>query len=337
MKIFFSHKSHEKPLVREIVGHLPNHVQTWIDEDDLLLGDDVQVALQSAIDSESDFVVLLVGKDTFASAWVQKEVAWAVGKEETLRRTILLPIVLDREAWNEAAPPELKRRKYLECSSHTREAVKALSDQLSAQLFALLSRLQGDPVQRKSLRLALAAVHTVPLRWIRKDDPDIPSNMIMEMQFAVDPEVPKNHPWMGVPTLRLTMTNMGADVQVKDAVVEFRCAGDAIRSTLPNVLPNMDALSAASLFVTFLDKGDGARTPFTLKNRHEESVSYRYPMIARPLIGRGIERVYVEDSMGGRDYVDKEQVELANRYLQAFFKVDGIENVFTNFHRATHV
>lgn len=338
MKIFFSHRSHEKPLVRELVNCLPRHVQTWVDEDDLLLGDDIPVALQGAIDAEVDFVVLLVGAETLGSSWVQQEIAWAIEKEHALQRTILLPIVLDRHAWDTLAPDGLKRRKYLACNGYDRAAVRSLADQLSAQLFAILSRLQidrGGPAQRKSLSLALAAVHTVPLRWIRKDDPKIPANMIMEMQFAEDEAIPKNHPWMGVPTLRLTMMNPGADVQIKDAVVDLIAPSSPLPAMLPNGRPNIEAVEAASLFVTFLDKGERPRTPFTLKAGHEESVSYRYPIIARPLISRGIENVYVEDSTGRRDYVNKEHVARANKYLRAFFSADGIDELFANFFAAT--
>jgi hypothetical protein len=151
MQLFFSHKSQEKPLVREIASLLPRHIQSWIDEDKLLLGDDIEGSLQSAIDAEVDFVVLLVGGQTFASPWVQKELAWAFGKEASLGRTILLPIVLDRAAWDESAPTPLKQRKFLECHGYTREDVKAVADQLSDALFALLSRLYRDSVKPRHI------------------------------------------------------------------------------------------------------------------------------------------------------------------------------------------
>ena len=49
MRIFFSHSSGQKPLVREIRKILPDHINTWIDEDKLLIGDSIEQSLENAI------------------------------------------------------------------------------------------------------------------------------------------------------------------------------------------------------------------------------------------------------------------------------------------------
>jgi hypothetical protein len=38
MRIFLSHSSRQKPLVREMKRYLPDHINAWIDEKDLLVG-----------------------------------------------------------------------------------------------------------------------------------------------------------------------------------------------------------------------------------------------------------------------------------------------------------
>jgi len=47
MKIFFSHSSRDKPLVREIQKSLPEHIKSWIDEKELLIGDDLKDSIKN--------------------------------------------------------------------------------------------------------------------------------------------------------------------------------------------------------------------------------------------------------------------------------------------------
>ena len=50
MKVFLSHSSRDKALVREIRSHLPEHVTTWLDEEELLVGQDLKISIKSAIE-----------------------------------------------------------------------------------------------------------------------------------------------------------------------------------------------------------------------------------------------------------------------------------------------
>jgi len=78
MKIFFSHSSRDKPLVREIRSYLPPHIRAWIDEDDLLVGEDLEQSIKSAITSTADFLVIFIGADSIRSHWVKRELDWAL-------------------------------------------------------------------------------------------------------------------------------------------------------------------------------------------------------------------------------------------------------------------
>ncbi len=140
MKIFLSHSSRYKPLVRELRNHLPQHVTAWIDEKDLLVGENVDRALEDVIKTDTDFVILFLDSYSVRSSWVGKELEWALEKESKLGRTFVLPIVLEEEGWEELDLPVFKRRKFLKCLDFTEEAIKSLADSLVAQLFAWLSR-----------------------------------------------------------------------------------------------------------------------------------------------------------------------------------------------------
>jgi len=95
MRIFFSHSSSDKPLLRELTGYLPRWIATWIDENELLLGAGLEDALHNAIDFESDYVVLFLRRSTIDSEWVRKEVDWALTKEATINRQVLLTVALE--------------------------------------------------------------------------------------------------------------------------------------------------------------------------------------------------------------------------------------------------
>jgi prolyl-tRNA editing enzyme YbaK/EbsC (Cys-tRNA(Pro) deacylase) len=95
MRVFFSHSESDASLVREIAGHFPPWLKTWIDEDRLLLGAELAGALDDAIYTGVDYVVLLFRGDAATSAELERKARWALEEEERLGRTFVLPVVLD--------------------------------------------------------------------------------------------------------------------------------------------------------------------------------------------------------------------------------------------------
>ncbi len=94
MKIFVSHTSKDKALVRSVCQRLPAWLSVWIDEDRLIAGDDLRSSLEHVIDAEADLVVLFVGDSTVDSPWVRREVDWALRREDELDSTFLVPVLL---------------------------------------------------------------------------------------------------------------------------------------------------------------------------------------------------------------------------------------------------
>lgn len=140
MRIFLSHSSRHRPLVREVKINLPQHIRAWIDEKDLLVGDNVDQGIKAAIETESDFVIIFIDSQAVKSQWVKRELEWALDHEQRIGRTFVLPIVLESEAWQVVQPAKFRNRKYLECNDFSEEGIKALSNGLISQLFSWLSR-----------------------------------------------------------------------------------------------------------------------------------------------------------------------------------------------------
>lgn len=139
MKVFLSHSSRDKALVREVRSYLPRHIQTWLDEDDLLVGQDLQISIKEAITDNAEYVVIFLGREAIRSTWVKQELEWALEREHQLGRIFVLPVLLD-DCWSEVDPPAFQKRKYLKCLDQSERGVRSLAEALSSAIFAYLSR-----------------------------------------------------------------------------------------------------------------------------------------------------------------------------------------------------
>jgi DeoR/GlpR family transcriptional regulator of sugar metabolism len=140
MQVFLSHSSRQKPLVREVKRNLPEYLNLWIDEQKLLFGDNIPVSLEATIKSDTDYVLVFIDQYAMASTWVANELKWALEAERIHNRTILLPIVIDEDAFQRLANVELRNRKYLSLEDYSEASIRALSDAITSELFALVAR-----------------------------------------------------------------------------------------------------------------------------------------------------------------------------------------------------
>jgi len=140
MKIFLSHSSRNKPLVREIKSHFPEHIKLWIDEKDLLIGDNIEHSIKDAIETNSDYIIFFIDGSTITSSWVLKELSWALSHEAEIGRTFILPVLLERDAISSEALKILSQRKYLSCLDFSENSIRNLASSIISELFAWLSR-----------------------------------------------------------------------------------------------------------------------------------------------------------------------------------------------------
>jgi DNA-binding MarR family transcriptional regulator len=155
MKIFLSHCSRDKALVREFRDQLPRFLDTWLDEDRLAWGESIPADLKATIQSATDFLIIFLDKEALSSAWVKQELAWAMEREKELKRTFVLPILLEAIA-PENLPSGFSERLYLRLADFGRASVEALANGATVHLFRLVAEsfasVQLAMPQRESLR-----------------------------------------------------------------------------------------------------------------------------------------------------------------------------------------
>lgn len=140
MRIFLSHSSRDKPLLREVMQYIPRHVRTWLDDNDLRIGEDLHVSIRKAINIETDFVIIFISPESVRSKWVRLELEWALKREREIGRVFILPVVIDEQSWREL-PESIQNKRYLSCTDFSEHGVKKFADRLCDELFAWTTRL----------------------------------------------------------------------------------------------------------------------------------------------------------------------------------------------------
>jgi hypothetical protein len=171
MRVFLSHASVDKGFVQAVQAALPPHVKAWLDADDLYAGQTLGDEIRRAILDETDYVLLFVSATSLASAWVGRELVWALQREVDLGRPFVVPLLLPGVSVVGAAPPfdVLRQRLYIKAPADP----AAASAELARHLFALasewietagdssrqafISRLKRDLTRFKDLAFVLIA------------------------------------------------------------------------------------------------------------------------------------------------------------------------------------
>ncbi len=118
MKVFISHSSTDKKFVRTLKGDLnENNIETWLDEDELRLGDTLIERLDAALEDSSHFLIIL-SKSSVNSDWVKYELNKALNKNLTLNRRIIA--VKYKEC---QVPKELENLVYEDLTNSVRKIV----------------------------------------------------------------------------------------------------------------------------------------------------------------------------------------------------------------------
>jgi len=136
VKIFLSHASESKPLVRRLTEPLPPHVSMWLDRDMMGPGQRFGSRIQAAIDRECDFVLVFIDEHALASDWVRRETALALERQVALQRTYVLPVLLQPVG---ARMKELgidpEEMLYLDATDASESGIAAAARTLGEELF----------------------------------------------------------------------------------------------------------------------------------------------------------------------------------------------------------
>jgi hypothetical protein len=142
MKIFLSHASESKPLVRRLTEPLPPHVSMWLDRDMMGPGHRFGPRIEAAIRRDCDFVLVFIDEYALVSDWVKRETALALQRQTDLQRTFLLPVLLQNlgpRMQELGIDPEVLL--YLDATDHSDAGVAAASRTLAEELFKHCSTL----------------------------------------------------------------------------------------------------------------------------------------------------------------------------------------------------
>ena len=142
MKIFLSHASESKPLVRRLTEPLPAHVSVWLDRDAMAPGQRFAPRIEAAIRNDCDFVLVFIDEFALASDWVKRETALALQRQADLQRAFVLPVMLqDVGVRMKVLGIDPEQMLYLEATDHSDEGIAAAARTLADELFKHCSML----------------------------------------------------------------------------------------------------------------------------------------------------------------------------------------------------
>lgn len=94
MKVFLSHSSKDKPIVRLFAHDLKNAgCIPWLDEVELKIGDSLIKKISDAI-TDATYVIAFLSEYSVESSWVQHELETAMTESIYENRIIILPVLL---------------------------------------------------------------------------------------------------------------------------------------------------------------------------------------------------------------------------------------------------
>lgn len=189
MRVFISHAWEDKPTALELVK-LPPFIDAWVDIHELAGGQELDPTIQLAIEESHVFITLL-SQHSIEKAWVEKELEWALQREQEKDRVFVLPVLIDPETRLDKCPglfSRLATRLNINASD-TSEAGLAISrDAIAQALFQwacdwlesvepkgnsgrqFVERLELDLKEYQKRLFAVKAVLSWPLNTIMKPD-----------------------------------------------------------------------------------------------------------------------------------------------------------------------
>lgn len=121
-KIFLSHTSFDKPIVRKFKKLLEEQsFDVWLDEDSILIGDSILKSIERGL-LMTDYVLLFISRKALESSWVEKEITAALTLEIEKKDNLILPIVIDELE----LPLFLKDKKYIKFSNNYKSCINEI-------------------------------------------------------------------------------------------------------------------------------------------------------------------------------------------------------------------
>lgn len=96
MKIFISHSHSEKQFARKLSDRIRDmNFQIWIDEEEIHIGESLIYKITEGLNTV-DLVIVILSTNSINSSWVQEELDFALNKQITESKIIVLPILVEK-------------------------------------------------------------------------------------------------------------------------------------------------------------------------------------------------------------------------------------------------
>lgn len=221
MKIFLSHASESKALVRRLTEPLPPHVVVWLDRDMMATGHRFGPRIDAAIRQQCDFVLVFIDEHALASEWVRHETELALQRQVALQRTYLLPVLLqDVGARMKVLGIDPAQMLYLDATDTSEAGIAASARRLNDELFmhcSLLIESLRDADRRRLLD-------------------DLAADITEFKQVAFMWQASMGH------SLAVLSTNQAAFDHVRDSLAAYNRVADRV---IPRLTQHRDRITAA--------------------------------------------------------------------------------------------
>lgn len=193
-KVFISHATVDKPLVNEILMYMKEDVRKfikfWIDEQDMIIGENLKVVIERTVMKESNYLVLFLSHASLDSTWVREEVSHAIRAEKSTGRNVILPVLLD-DVWEEMArrwetpvAEYLSAKLYLRCVDHEKDDLELAAQKLARAIETWIKRSSTQVVEAST-----PPVEVQPLVQLPKA-PVLPAEIQPSIQLPEAPALP---------------------------------------------------------------------------------------------------------------------------------------------------
>ena len=322
MKIFLSHASRDKPLVREIKKYLPESLTIWLDEKDLPLGANINDTLKDVIQEKTNLVVLFISNASVSSIWVKKELQWALEKEKSIGGVLVLPVVLDLDAWEKIEPPEFRKKRFIQLQDYSEDSVKSLAIKLEKEIFNwMVSSVNNPPSIPKrlvdfNLQISITAGHIYSVMGS-----DNPGSKVIASLPINDNDKEKNKQRLGPPVVLVVIANKGQDLEIANVNLKLGNSSNVITGTI------FDDVNSIVLNHIGYENSDPIGD-FILKTNHKKEFTIRAEVFIEQILIRGLDGIEVEDVLKNKYYAPKDEVNKCMLYLNHYFSYTGLSEFY---------
>lgn len=140
IKVFLSHSSIDKDLARKIANNLKNNnIDVWFDEWEISVGESITQKISQGLEN-SNFVAVLLTKNSVNSSWVEKKWQSKIGEEASKKKVTILPLKAD----DCKIPQMLKDKLYADLSTNYQKGFKFFVDSLMKLTESFASKINRE-------------------------------------------------------------------------------------------------------------------------------------------------------------------------------------------------